>query len=84
MSGGEFGWGGTSVKRYCGNSTLVIEEIETHGLNEKEFTDGLMHLVFKKKEKWKIENYRLITLLNTDYKTYTKTIAMRLAEVAKV
>lgn len=43
-----------------------------------------MHLVFKKKEKWKSENYRLITLLNTDYKTYTKTIAMRLAEVAKV
>ena len=71
---------------------MVIEEIETFGLKkmskeegprEKEFTDGLMHLLFKKKEKWKIENYRPITLLNTDYKTYTKTIAMRLAEVAK-
>jgi len=50
---------------------------------EKEFTDGVMHLLFKKKEKWKIENYRPITLLNTDYKTYTKTIVMKLADVAK-
>ena len=71
---------------------MVIEEIEKIGLrkinaegknDKKEFTDGIMHLLFKKKEKWKIENYRPITLLNTDYKTYTKTIAMRLAEVAK-
>lgn len=71
---------------------MVIEEIEAHGLKKinkeneykkKEFTDGLMRLLFKKKEKWKIENYRPITLLNTDYKTYTKTIAIRLAEVAK-
>ena len=70
---------------------LLIEDIEKNGIvklkkddNKKdEFTDGIMHLLFKKKEKWKIENYRPITLLNTDYKTYTKTIAMRLAEVAK-
>ena len=70
---------------------LLIEDIEKNGIiklrkedNRKdEFTDGIMHLLFKKKEKWKIENYRQITLLNTDYKTYTKTIAMRLVEVAK-
>lgn len=70
---------------------MLIKDIETNGIkilsNKKsqrdEFTDGVMHLLFKKKEKWKIENYRPITLLNTDYKTYMKTIEMRLAEVAK-
>jgi endonuclease/exonuclease/phosphatase family metal-dependent hydrolase len=71
---------------------MVINDIEKNGVrklskNDKEkkpeFTDGIMHLVFKKKEKWKIANYRPITLLNTDYKTYTKTIAMKLAEVAE-
>ena len=70
---------------------MVIEDIEENGIqkrNEKrnrktsEFTDGLMHLIFKKKEKYKIANYRPITLLNTDYKTYTKTLAIKLADVA--
>jgi hypothetical protein len=71
---------------------MLINDIETKGvkqINEEpnrntcEFTDGIMHLLFKKKEKWKIANYRPITLLNTDYKTYTKTIALKLASVAE-
>ena len=71
---------------------MLINDIESKGIiklkkdenpNRHEFTDGLMTLLFKKKEKWKIANYRPITLLNTDYKTYTKTIALKLSKVAK-
>jgi len=68
----------------------VIKSIEDNGIikrtkngkHKPEFTDGVMCLIYKKKEKWKIENYRPITLLNTDYKIYTKTIAEKLAKVA--
>jgi hypothetical protein len=41
-----------------------------------------MYLLYKKKDKRMIENYRPITLLNTDYKLYTKTIAIKLGIVA--
>jgi endonuclease/exonuclease/phosphatase family metal-dependent hydrolase len=66
----------------------VFSEIETKGLpqNEEgkgEFTDGLMFLLYKKKDKTKIENYRPITLLNTDYKLYTKNIAIKLGQIAQ-
>jgi len=41
-----------------------------------------MFLLYKKKEKTKIENYRPITLTNTDYKILTKTIATKLGKLA--
>jgi len=59
-----------------------IVKLSTVGKRENEFTDGLMFLLFKKKDKQRVENYRPITLLNTDYKIYTKTIAKKLAIVA--
>jgi hypothetical protein len=36
--------------------------------------------IYKKKEHTKIENYCPITLLNTDYKMMTKTLAVQLAK----
>ena len=36
----------------------------------------------KIQDKWEISNYRPITLLNTDYKIYTKALVTKLAEVA--
>ena len=61
----------------------VYKDIQMHGIQTTDFTQGLMSLMFKKKDKRKIENYRPITLLNTDYKIFTREIAKRLGEVAK-
>lgn len=64
--------------------TKVFNEIEDEGLVENSnFNEGSMFLLFKKGEKDRIENYRPITLSNSDYKLMTKAIANRLGEVAK-
>ena len=42
-----------------------------------------MSLIFKKKDKMKIENYRPITLLETDYTIHTKTVANKLGRVCQ-
>lgn len=60
----------------------VFNDIETHGLDDPTFAQGSMTLLYKKKEKNKIENYRPITLLNTDYKIMTKALATKLGKVA--
>ncbi len=61
--------------------TRVFNDIKKEGVKEACFTEGVMCLIYKKKDKRKIENYRPITLLNTDYKIMTKAIAKRLADV---
>jgi len=63
--------------------TRVYNNIEQKGTLNEKFAEGTMCLLYKKKEKTNIENYRPITLLNTDYKLYTKTIATKLGEIAK-
>ena len=42
-----------------------------------------MSLIFKKKDKMRIENYRPITLLETNYKIHAKTIANKLGKVCQ-
>lgn len=61
----------------------VFKDIQEFGNQEKEFVEGKMFLLYKKKEKTKVENYRPITLLNTDYKILTKVLATRLGQTAK-
>jgi len=60
----------------------VYNEIENIGLKNQNFILGMMFLLYKKREKTKIENYRPITLTNTDYKILTKTIATKLGKLA--
>ncbi|KEP46473.1 reverse transcriptase, partial [Rhizoctonia solani 123E] len=60
----------------------VYKDIETTGEAHFSFTIGRMYLLYKKGSKTKIENYRPLTLLNTDYKILTKVIAAKLGEVA--
>ena len=62
---------------------MVYNDIEEFGVDpSSKFTIGWMCLLYKKGDKRLIENYRPITLLNTDYKIYTKALAIKLAKAA--
>jgi exonuclease III len=63
--------------------TKVYLDIENYGVHpDSAFAEGWMCPLYKKNDKREISNYRPITLLNTDYKIYTKTLAIKLAGVA--
>ena len=61
--------------------TTVLQDIKAYGLIDTQFSEGRMGLLYKKKDKCDIQNYHPITLLNTDYKLYTKVILNCLQEV---
>jgi len=63
--------------------TQIFANIEKNGMNPiANFNEGCISPIYKKKDPNNIANYRPITLLNMDYKIYTKAISMRLAEAA--
>ena len=78
--------GSKNPKRPTADITKILKEvyneIENIGLKNQNFILGTMFLLCKKKEKTKIENYRPITLTNTNYKILTKTIATKLGKLA--
>lgn len=59
----------------------LFQDIQVFGIEEKsDFASGWMCPLYKKKDPAEISNYRPITLLNTDYKLLTKTVALQLVE----
>jgi hypothetical protein len=77
---------GTPEKRTCDIVkvlTWVYNDIEEHGVVEgSKFSLGWMCPLFKKKDRTDIANYRPITILNSDYKIFTKALANKLSRVA--
>ena len=61
--------------------TSLFTDIQNGGVVENsDFASGWMCPIYKKKDRSEISNYRPITLLNTDYKLLTKTLALQLVE----
>lgn len=53
--------------------TAVYNDIELHGVAPNScFAEGLLNPLHKKNDRREIANYRPITLLNCDYKAFTK------------
>ena len=72
-----------STMRPCIASLMrkVLQDIEGFRVFDSKFVEARMGLLYKKKDKRDNQNYRSITLLNTDYKIYTKALANRLRDV---
>jgi len=65
--------------------TRVYNDIEEYGVAPNtDFAAGWMCPLYKKKDKKQIVNYRPITLLNSDYKIFTKALAVKLAKSVPV
>ncbi len=64
--------------------TAAFEDMRTNGVSDRtSLAHGWIAPIYKEKgERTKVVNYRPITLLNTDYKLLSKSIAVWLAEVA--
>ncbi|KAG7496752.1 hypothetical protein JOB18_024398 [Solea senegalensis] len=60
----------------------VFQEIDSRGYAPETLTSGLITIVYKNKgDKTNLQNYRPISLLNTDYKILTKALANKLKTV---
>ena len=58
--------------------TTVFQNIQYHRvIPDSRFAEGWMCPLYKKKDRSHIENYRPITLLNSDYKLLTKALSVK-------
>lgn len=73
---------GDDLPNILGCLLKVYQDIERTAEALPSFSKGAMFLLYKKGDRGKVENYRPLTLLNTDYKIYTKMISIRLGKVA--
>ena len=63
--------------------TQVYTNIENNGMDRTvRLNEGCISPIYKKKNPNNIANYQPITLLNTDYKIFTKALSIKLANVA--
>jgi ribonuclease HI/endonuclease/exonuclease/phosphatase family metal-dependent hydrolase len=58
-------------------------DIENYGPINQNFAKGLLFPLYKKGDPEDIANYRPITLTNTDYKLYTKTMAIKITRASQ-
>ncbi|KAK0232290.1 hypothetical protein EDD85DRAFT_774723, partial [Armillaria nabsnona] len=59
--------------------TEVFNDIEEYGMDTStRFTEGWMCPIYKKNDKNKMSNYQPITLLNSEYKLFTKALSIKL------
>lgn len=62
--------------------TILFNDIEEHGIEQNtNFAEGWLCPIYKKGDCTDAGNYRPITVLNSDYKTFTKALTNRLSEV---
>lgn len=63
--------------------TYLYNDIAKNGVEQgTNFAEGWLCPIYKNKDKKEISNYRPVTLLNTNYKIFTKALATKLAEAA--
>ena len=58
----------------------MFKESHTHGELPATCTQGIISVVYKKKDREYPRNYRPITLLNNDYKILTRVLTKRMNE----
>ena len=61
----------------------LVNEIYQYGELSNTQRKGIIKISYKKNGRQSLTNYRPITLLNTDLKLITKTLAKRLAKVLR-
>lgn len=74
-------------KKFSKNLAIILKSVFRFLFSQenipKDFSKGIVTLIYKKGDTSELKNYRPITLLNADYKILTKLIALRLKETSE-